>query len=96
MKILFSSNINAFLVFVFQPLRLHRDETWIPPSSPYGLVQEVLYHDPRKLLVATIFLNRTTGKVDIFFYLVHVKSKYREAENFTLLVPDIANVFAFL
>ena len=33
-----------------------------PPSSPYGLVQEQLYSEPWKLLVATIFLNRTAGR----------------------------------
>ncbi len=32
-----------------------------PPQSPYGLVQEQLYKEPWKLLVATIFLNKTTG-----------------------------------
>jgi DNA transposition AAA+ family ATPase len=36
---------------------------WVPPRSPYNLVQESLFHDPWKLLVATIFLNRTTGKL---------------------------------
>ena len=30
-------------------------------KSPYNLVQETLFHDPWKLLVATIFLNKTTG-----------------------------------
>lgn len=34
---------------------------FVPPSSPHGLVQEQLYRDPWKLLIATIFLNRTTG-----------------------------------
>ena len=43
------------------PPRLYRDETWTPPKSPYNLVQESLFHNPWKLLVATIFLNRTTG-----------------------------------
>jgi len=38
-----------------------RDTSWIPPRSPFSLVQEELFHDPWKLLVATIFLNRTTG-----------------------------------
>jgi len=38
-----------------------RDTSWIPPRSPFNLVQEDLFHDPWKLLVATIFLNRTTG-----------------------------------
>ena len=37
-------------------------EDHVPPCSPYGLVQEELWEDPWKLLVATIFLNRTTGK----------------------------------
>nr|CAB3266248.1 solute carrier family 35 member G1-like [Phallusia mammillata] len=34
---------------------------WIPPKSPYNLVQETLFHDSWKLLVATIFLNKTAG-----------------------------------
>ena len=42
--------------------RLHRTTTWVPPRSPYNLVQETLFHDPWKLLVATIFLNRTAGE----------------------------------
>ena len=33
-----------------------------PALSPIGLVQEKLYDNPWKLLVATVFLNRTTGK----------------------------------
>ena len=33
-----------------------------PPKSPYGLIQEDLFEDPWKLLIATIFLQRTTGK----------------------------------
>jgi len=40
---------------------LKRDSSWIPPRSPFNLVQEYLFHDPWKLLVATVFLNRTTG-----------------------------------
>jgi len=35
---------------------------WTPPNSPYNLIQESLYHDPWKLLIATIFLNKTSGK----------------------------------
>lgn len=38
---------------------------WTPPRSPFNLVQETLFHDPWKLLVATIFLNRTSGKMAI-------------------------------
>lgn len=38
---------------------------WTPPRSPFNLVQETLFHDPWKLLVATIFLNKTSGKMAI-------------------------------
>ena len=42
-------------------LKLMRTK-WTPPKSPFNLIQESLYHDPWKLLIATIFLNKTTGK----------------------------------
>ncbi|XP_068196846.1 methyl-CpG-binding domain protein 4 [Antennarius striatus] len=38
---------------------------WTPPRSPYNLVQETLFHDSWKLLVATIFLNKTSGKMAV-------------------------------
>lgn len=38
---------------------------WTPPRSPFNLVQETLFHDPWKLLVSTIFLNKTSGKMAI-------------------------------
>ncbi|KAK9514860.1 hypothetical protein VZT92_025546 [Zoarces viviparus] len=38
---------------------------WTPPRSPYNLVQETLFHDAWRLLVATIFLNKTSGKMAI-------------------------------
>lgn len=44
---------------------------WTPPRSPFNLVQEHLYHDPWQLLVATIFLNRTQGKISYILYSVH-------------------------
>lgn len=34
---------------------------WEPPVSPHGLIEELLYWDPWKLLVACILLNKTTG-----------------------------------
>ncbi|XP_014675782.1 PREDICTED: uncharacterized protein LOC106815788, partial [Priapulus caudatus] len=37
------------------------ESRWTPPKSPYNLVQECLYHNPWQLLVATIFLNKTSG-----------------------------------
>ncbi|KAK9785518.1 hypothetical protein WJX73_000554 [Symbiochloris irregularis] len=39
-----------------------RVATWEPPPSPFGLVEEVLFHDPWKLLVACMLLNKTTGR----------------------------------
>jgi hypothetical protein len=39
-----------------------RDGTgWEPPPSPYGLIQETLFRDPWKVLVACLLLNKTTG-----------------------------------
>ncbi|XP_037068062.1 uncharacterized protein LOC119089695 [Pollicipes pollicipes] len=35
---------------------------WVPPRSPYKLMQETYYHDPWKLLIGTIFLNKTAGR----------------------------------
>lgn len=35
---------------------------WTPPQSPYSLIEEVLYDDPWKLLVACMLLNKTSGK----------------------------------
>ncbi|XP_045130855.1 methyl-CpG-binding domain protein 4-like isoform X2 [Portunus trituberculatus] len=43
-------------------VRLKSGTRWTPPRSPFNLFQESLYHDPWKLLVGTIFLNRTTGE----------------------------------
>lgn len=45
--------------------QLRRDEKWTPPRSPFNLIQESLFHDPWKLLVATIFLNKTRAEVAI-------------------------------
>jgi len=35
-------------------------QNWVPPASPYGLIQETLYSDPWKVLVACILLNKTS------------------------------------
>ncbi|XP_042870901.1 neurofilament heavy polypeptide-like isoform X3 [Penaeus japonicus] len=43
-------------------VRLKAASKWNPPRSPFNLFQESLYHDPWKLLIGTIFLNRTTGE----------------------------------
>ncbi|KAL1021516.1 hypothetical protein UPYG_G00014250 [Umbra pygmaea] len=47
------------------PPRRKAFRKWTPPRSPFQLVQETLFHDPWKLLVATIFLNKTSGKMAI-------------------------------
>ena len=36
-------------------------EKWTPPRSPYCLIQEDLYSDPWQLLIATIFLTKTSA-----------------------------------
>ena len=41
------------------------DPSWHPPVSPFHLVEECLYEDPWRLLVACIFLNKTTAKVAV-------------------------------
>ncbi|XP_027719869.1 methyl-CpG-binding domain protein 4 isoform X2 [Vombatus ursinus] len=65
-----SSQDEKDLTFVttFQALSAPRRKLfkkWTPPRSPFNLVQETLFHDPWKLLIATIFLNRTSGKMAI-------------------------------
>ncbi|KAM6473490.1 methyl-CpG-binding domain protein 4 isoform 1-T1 [Liasis olivaceus] len=47
------------------PPRRKAFRKWTPPRSPFNLIQETLFHDPWKLLIATIFLNRTSGKMAI-------------------------------
>uniref|UniRef100_A0A8P4G1M3 Methyl-CpG-binding domain protein 4 n=1 Tax=Dicentrarchus labrax TaxID=13489 RepID=A0A8P4G1M3_DICLA len=67
------------------PPRRKAFKKWTPPRSPYHLVQETLFHDPWKLLVATIFLNKTSGKMAIpvlwqFFELYPSAEVTREAD----------------
>eukprot|EP00731_Ephydatia_muelleri_P000213 Em0001g213a len=68
---------------------------YVPPKSPYNLVQESLYKDPWKLLVATIFLNRTSGRAALpilweFLRLYPTPERARagdQSEMATLLAP---------
>lgn len=58
-------------------VKLKSGARWTPPRSPFNLFQESLYHDPWKLLVGTIFLNRTTGKsilYSIYQYSLYLKT----------------------
>jgi len=34
--------------------------TWVPPPSPYGLLQEAVFYDPWRVLVVCVLLNKTT------------------------------------
>lgn len=46
------------------PIKLITQQSkWTPPRSPYNLIQETLFHDPWKILIASIFLNRTSGRL---------------------------------
>ena len=39
-----------------------RMHTWDPPASPFSLIEEVLYNDPWRLLLACMLLNKTSGR----------------------------------
>ncbi|XP_020836762.1 methyl-CpG-binding domain protein 4 isoform X1 [Phascolarctos cinereus] len=56
---------NRYNKEALSPPRRKLFKKWTPPRSPFNLVQETLFHDPWKLLIATIFLNRTSGKMAI-------------------------------
>merc|ERR1719234_911862 len=71
------------------------DPSWQPPVSPFHLVEECLYDNPWRLLVACIFLNKTTAKVavpimDVFFLrwgTPQAAADAEEAELSELLKP---------
>ncbi|XP_054833844.1 methyl-CpG-binding domain protein 4 isoform X2 [Eublepharis macularius] len=56
---------SRFLKEAPSPPRRKAFRKWTPPRSPFNLIQETLFHDPWKLLIATIFLNKTSGKMAI-------------------------------
>lgn len=39
-----------------------KQHVWDPPASPFGLIEEVLYQDPWRLLLACMLLNKTSGR----------------------------------
>ena len=53
---------------------------WIPPKSPYNLIQEHLWHDPWKIFVACIFCN-LTKRVDAEPYMWNFFDSYPDAES---------------
>ncbi|KAK3913097.1 Methyl-CpG-binding domain protein 4 [Frankliniella fusca] len=54
-------------------LRREKKSCDAPPRSPYNLIQEDLFHDPWQMLIATIFLNATSGKIAIPLALEFLK-----------------------
>ncbi|XP_033119760.1 methyl-CpG-binding domain protein 4-like [Anneissia japonica] len=73
--------------FKKQPIQTSSNQRvlWTPPKSPYNLIQESLFHDPWKLLIGTMFLNRTKGVAAIpvlweFFELYPTAEVTRNAE----------------
>lgn len=46
--------------FVREAEKRKRRRLWSPPRSPHNLIEESLYRNPWSLLVATIFLNKTS------------------------------------
>lgn len=42
---------------------------WIPPRSPYSLIQEDLFDKPWQLLIATIFLTKVSGNIFIYIFI---------------------------
>ncbi|XP_017785143.1 PREDICTED: methyl-CpG-binding domain protein 4-like [Nicrophorus vespilloides] len=60
---------------------------WEPPKSPHHLIEETLYSTPWRLLVGTIFLNKTRGKLakpymDKFF------DDFPNAANVIMVEPE--------
>ena len=53
---------------------LHETINYIPPKSPFHLIQEELHHNPWQMLLATIFLHRTNGKVALPVFWNFIKT----------------------
>jgi methyl-CpG-binding domain protein 4 len=53
---------------------------WIPPKSPYNLIQEHLWNDPWKIFVACIFCN-LTRRVDAEPYMWKFFDIYPDAKS---------------
>lgn len=73
--------ISSFLITDFEQKYIEKRKTdlpqlvsttWFPPPSPHNLIEECLYSDPWALLIATIFLNKTSCLVArpyVFWFL---------------------------
>lgn len=60
---------------------------WLPPVSPYGLIQETLWPDGWKILVACIMLNCTTRKA-AEKVIPRLFEKYPNAESMSKADPE--------
>jgi len=61
--------------------------TWIPPKSPYNLIQEHLWNDPWKIFVACIFCN-LTKRVESEPYMWKFFKLYPTPEKASKANPD--------
>jgi len=63
-SVYFSQSMGPCEIFkAKKKLQEFKRSKWVPPLSPFGLIQESLYAEPWRLLVATIFLNKTNGRI---------------------------------
>lgn len=52
--------------------RVDANNTWVPPRSPYNLLQENHYFDPWRVLIICMLLNRTTGRQVLFILSIFI------------------------
>ncbi|XP_034231526.1 uncharacterized protein LOC117639756 [Thrips palmi] len=63
-----------------------------PPRSPFNLIQEDLFHDPWQMLISTIFLNSTSGRIAIPLALEFLKRWPTPQEACQAKLYDILDV----
>ena len=61
--------------------------SWIPPKSPYNLIQEQLWEDPWRIFVACIFCN-LTKRVQSEPYMWKFFNKYPDAMSASSACPE--------
>ena len=71
---------------------------WHPPRSPYKFIQEKLYKDPWRLLISTIFLNKTNGKKPLptIFLLDYYSIITQESNNGKVFLKNRLDSFWWL
>ena len=62
-------------------------DVWIPPRSPYNLIQEHLWNDPWRIFVACIFCN-LTRRVDAEPYIWKFFDKYPNPDTASQAAQD--------